>query len=224
MYAAAGSILSLSAFPKPGYVFAGWQLGTGAPDAFVSNVTVTGPLSVLPRFEPAKQVTLVTSPPGLHVLADRQPLLTADHHGLGARHQARDRRHHATGRSGRANLGCLIPGARRRTEFALHRRSHQRSETLTAKFVPGARVAFRHQSGGLKLKIDGRSNCRPIHFIWGRVAFRPMTSTRDGRQTDSAGRRYVFIAVERGSPDAAVISIPQDAAEAGLRWSPISKR
>ncbi|MDP2997967.1 MAG: hypothetical protein Q8N47_10800, partial [Bryobacterales bacterium] len=35
MYVAPNTVLTLAAFPKPGYVFAGWQHGAGSSDAFL---------------------------------------------------------------------------------------------------------------------------------------------------------------------------------------------
>jgi uncharacterized protein (TIGR03437 family) len=215
LYAPLNSELSLAAFPKPGYVFAGWQLGAGSSDAFVSSVMVTGPMSIQPRFEPAKQITFLTSPPELHVLADRQTLLTPVtlDWGQGTRHVigAPSSQDDANGRLW--VFDSWAHGGGQNTLYTVDRTNVR--ETLTAKFVPGVRVSFLTNPPGLKLKIEGRSNWPAYTFVWGAGTTHEI-SAMDG-QTDAAGRRYVFKSWSHGGAETQQYAVAAFTAEAGLR-------
>lgn len=215
LYAAPNSALTLAAFPNPGYVFAGWQLGAGSSDAFVSSVIVTGPMSIQPRFEPAKQIAFLTSPPDLHVLADRQPLLTpvTVDWGQGTRHAigAPSPQDDITGRLW--VFDSWAHGGGQNTLYTVDRTNIR--ETLTAKFVPGVRVAFLTNPPGLKLKIEGRSNWPAYTFVWGSGTTHEI-SAMDG-QTDAAGRRYVFKNWTHGGAESQQYTVATVASESGAR-------
>jgi uncharacterized protein (TIGR03437 family) len=215
VYAAPNTVLTLAAFPKPGYVFVGWQLGAGSSDAFVNTVTVTGPMSIQPRFEPAKQVTFLTSPPDLRVLVDRQPVLTpvTMDFGQGTRHVlgAPSPQDDMTG--GLWVFDSWAHGGGQNTLYVVERTNVR--ETLTAKFVPGVRVAFLTNPPGLKLKIEGRSNWPAYTFVWGAGTAHEI-SALDG-QTDAAGRRYVFKSWSHGGAETQQYTVPASAVEAGVR-------
>jgi len=215
MYVAPNTVLTLAAFPKPGYVFAGWQLGAGSSDAFLSSVTVTGPMSVQPRFEPAKAVTFLTSPPELQVLADRQPLSTPAtmDWGQGTRHVigAPSPQDDLWGRSW--VFDSWTHGGGQNSLYTVDRTNVR--ETLTAKFVPGARILLLTNPAGLKLNIDGRSNWLSYAFVWG-VGTTHAISALDP-QTDAAGRRYVFKGWSNGGAAAQQYTVPPEAAADGVR-------
>ncbi|MBI4876787.1 MAG: hypothetical protein HY822_19290 [Acidobacteria bacterium] len=217
LYLSPGSAITLAAFPKPGFVFAGWQLGTGMSDAFVASFILTGPASVQPRFEPAKQVTLLTSPPGLHVLADRQPLLTPvtvdwgqdTRHVLGAPSPQDDS-------SGRAWVfDSWEHGGGQNSLYTVDRTNVAAS--LTARFVAGAQAAFTTAPAGLRLKIDGRNNWPSYTFVWGAGTAHEISAP--GEQTDAAGRRWVFKGWSNGGPATQQLTVPQDAS--GIRLNAV---
>ncbi|MDP2996096.1 MAG: hypothetical protein Q8N47_01330, partial [Bryobacterales bacterium] len=215
MYVTPNTVLTLAAFPKPGYVFAGWQLGAGSSDAFLSSVTVTGPMSVQPRFEPAKAVTFLTSPPDLQVLADRQPLMTpvTVDWGQGTRHVigAPSPQDDLTGHPW--VFDSWTHGGGQNSLYTVDKTNVR--ETLTATFVPGARIYLVTNPAGLKLSIDGRANLLSYAFIWG-VGTTHAISALDG-QTDAAGRRYVFKSWSNGGAAVQQYTVPKEAAADGLR-------
>ena len=88
-------------------------------------------------------------------------------------------------------------------------------ETLTAKFVPGARILLLTNPAGLKLNIDGRSNWLSYAFVWG-VGTTHAISALDP-QTDAAGRRYVFKGWSNGGAAAQQYTVPPEAAADGVR-------
>lgn len=215
IYVALNSVLTLAAMPSPGFVFAGWNFGAGYSDTFVSSVTVTGPMGVQPRFEPAKRVTFLTEPPELKVLADREPLLTpvTVDWGQGTRHVigAPSPQSDLQGRNW--VFDSWAHGGGQNSLYTVDRTNVR--ETLTAKFIPGAPVALLTNPAGLKLKIDGRSNWPAYNFIWG-VGTTHEIAAIDG-QTDAAGRRYVFKGWSHGGAATQQFTLPQDSAPDGVR-------
>ena len=69
-----GTSVTISAEPNPSYVFIGWsQDGGTLPPLyqFVANAPVT----IYPVFAVARQIQVTSSPPGLQLLADREPVV-----------------------------------------------------------------------------------------------------------------------------------------------------
>ena len=72
VYFPAGSTVTLTPVPNPGYAFAGWQAGANQSiSGQVNTVTMNAPVIVIPAFTPASSVSIVTSPPELRLLIDR---------------------------------------------------------------------------------------------------------------------------------------------------------
>jgi hypothetical protein len=59
----------LNAFPYPGWVFYGWQIGNNPPN-YLTSITIAGPTNILAMFSIAKRVNFITDPPGLQILVD----------------------------------------------------------------------------------------------------------------------------------------------------------
>ena len=66
----------LLAFPYPGWAFRGWGINNAAANAYVPTLVVQAPVNLTPYFEPAKRVSFLTEPIGLHVLVDRGEIPT----------------------------------------------------------------------------------------------------------------------------------------------------
>jgi uncharacterized protein (TIGR03437 family) len=72
---------TLNAFPYPGFVFDGWSMNGGPPSAYLSVVDIEAPVTLYPRFEPAKRVRFITSPSsGMNVLVDHTTIPTAPYY------------------------------------------------------------------------------------------------------------------------------------------------
>ncbi len=76
LYYPAGSTLQLNAFPYPGFVFMGWSSNLGPTSGYLRTYVLTGPVTLVPLFQPAKRVRFETAPLGLQVLVDRTPAPT----------------------------------------------------------------------------------------------------------------------------------------------------
>ncbi|HLX42953.1 MAG TPA: hypothetical protein VKR43_05940 [Bryobacteraceae bacterium] len=59
----------LNAFPYPGWVFYGFAINGLAP-AYLTNINITTPITIIPQFSIAKRVDFLTNPLGLQVLVD----------------------------------------------------------------------------------------------------------------------------------------------------------
>ncbi len=198
----------LLATPYDGFAFTGWFTGV-SPAPFVSSYRVTGPAVIIPRFEPAKRVRIVTEPPELRVLVDRNEATTSDPqqyasmcgvpgvfdfaegstHVLGAPSPQ-------LGRDGKEYIfDSWSSGGGQNT---LYRADNANiPETLTAKFIPGIRISFLLPSG-LKLLVDGRDSWPSYNFIWG--VGTKHTVTAPAEQTDQNGRKWVFKGWSNGGP------------------------
>jgi hypothetical protein len=112
IYLDAGSLVTLKADPAPGWVFLGWSppLASSGKNAFLASFTLNNPVQLFPIFAPAHHITIVTSPPGFQILADRttlpRPLRSNGAMGLSTPLAWSSRRWTAL-----AGPGCSHPGA-----------------------------------------------------------------------------------------------------------------
>ncbi|MFN3325501.1 MAG: InlB B-repeat-containing protein [Bryobacteraceae bacterium] len=202
----APGVLRLNAIPKNGFVFAGWSINGGPPNAYMREYVVGGASKLTAHFAPGKRIQFRTSPPGLQVIIDRAPVLTPEpddpcvnnrphdlcmgdfdwlpgaKHVLSAPHSQLDR----TG-----NLWVFDKwsiGGGQNTVYEVPQ--VYTTEAITAHFVPGVRVTFGTSPSGLKLEIDGRDNWPGLNFEWGLGSHH--TAVAPLEQRDSKGRKYVF--------------------------------
>lgn len=209
VYVSAGSNVSLRATPSAGYVFAGWLPAQAtASQAFVISLPVTEPLFLTARFQPARRIRIESSPPGLQVAPDRLPMNSPalldwgwdTTHTLGVISPQNDRQggvwvFQSWSDGGGATHAFTVPSGE----------GNSTPLTLTAKFVPAARVTFLTSPPGLKLTIDGRQNWLGYNFSWG--AGETHAFEAPARQTDAQGRAYVFRAWSNDGPAAQQLSI-----------------
>jgi uncharacterized protein (TIGR03437 family) len=190
LWVAPGSVLKLQAMPAKGYAFIRWELGLTSDTSFLTTVTVNGPMTLPVRFEPAKEIVLRTEPPGLKVLADRQPLQTPVtlYWAYGSKH----------------TLGSVSPQTNTTASdwmfdswdngaddnFVHTVGTGTTPETFTARYVRGARASFLTSPRGLKLNIDGRDNWPAYNFLWGIGSKHTIAAPLE--QIDAKGRRYTF--------------------------------
>jgi hypothetical protein len=70
-------LLTLNAFPFPGYGFVGFEYGGNPPDPYLYQYNVTQPgTAIVAVFSPAKRVSFRTNPLGLQVIVDHTTITT----------------------------------------------------------------------------------------------------------------------------------------------------
>jgi uncharacterized protein (TIGR03437 family) len=79
---------------------------------------------------------------------------------------------------------------------------------ITANFVPGIPATFLTTPGGLKLEVDGRQNWPGYNFIWG--AGEQHRVSAPATQTDSRGRKYVFVGWSNDGTAEQFVTVPND--------------
>ncbi len=220
-YAASGEVwipadseVLLQAYPPEGFVFDGWQADLGGSQAFESQFRMNRPIVLYARFAPAVRVTLRTEPPELELLADRTRVrapITLDW-GEGSRHTLAPVSPQADqwGRwwvfdswsNGQPAQHVYIPG------------KANVPESLTARFVRGAQVSLLTDPPGMNLAVDGRDNWPSLNFIWGVGTAHQISAPAE---QEFRGRRWTFAGWSNGGPAVQQITVPEEAAEQGLR-------
>jgi uncharacterized protein (TIGR03437 family) len=203
----AGSVVTLTAVPNPGYIFQGWSPGLSQVIQGTSNtVTMNSPVVVHPIFQVVRQVNLATIPAGLQLYADRS-LVTAPTvlewgrettHTLGVVSPQRD----ATGNwwafSSWSDGGALT--------HAYTVADITTPDTVTATFVPAGVTDLHTSPAGLKLKIDGRDDWLNYNFTWG--VGETHTFEAPAQQTDSQGRLWAFASWSNGGTRVQTFAVP----------------
>ncbi|MGI8742998.1 MAG: InlB B-repeat-containing protein [Bryobacteraceae bacterium] len=219
LYFPANSTLQLNAFPFPGFVFSGWSSNLGSSNAYLTNYVLKGPVTIAPRFEPAKRVRFETSPIGLQALVDRTPTPTLSsldpstpcphNEGLPVTVPSTVAalcRGDFDFAPGSAHLvGALTPQYDRtgnlwvfdswgsgQGQNAIYTADFNTAsaDTVLIKFVPGVQASFVTSPTGLKLNIDGRSNWPAYNFVWGSGTSHQVSALAE--QFDSQGRKFTF--------------------------------
>ena len=242
LYFPAGSVLTLNAYPYPGFVFLGWQ-GLGSND-FLTSYTLAGPLTLAPRFSPGKRVRFETNPLGLQVLVDRTPTPTLSsedpstpcphNEGLpvtvlstvtalcrGDFDFAPGSVHLIGANSPQTDLygkAWLFDSWRNGNgQNAPYNTDFQTSspDKVIVGFVPGAQASFLTNPGGLKVSVDGRSNWPVFNFVWGFGTLHQVSAA--AQQVDGAGRKYTFRNWSNGGPATQTVTMDQAAVDSGFR-------
>ena len=227
VYVGAGSSAVLTAFPKPGYVFLGWQPGLNQTIVGSQNtVAMTSPVTVYPKFQVARKVNLATDPPGLQVLADRTQVFTPTTmewavesvHTVGGYSPQVDRfgkwwSFQSWSDGGELNHAFKVP-------------TSSLPATLTATYVPAAGVSILTLPVGLKIKVDGQYNAlNPYYFQWGVGETHHLDAPL--QQTDDQGRVWQFASWSNGGKATQDIVVPAESENNGLRvtatYTPLTK-
>jgi uncharacterized protein (TIGR03437 family) len=241
VFQAAGSLITLNAYPYPGYVFTGWAFNSGAPTAFLTQFTLNGPTSITPFFEQGELVSFLTSPLGLQLLIDHTPVSTRtidDIPGcpvgesqpepvptgfppvcLGDFYFAPGSVHYLSGvtpQRGRTGNWWVFSGwSNGLGQDALYQVSNNVSTPaiLTGEYVAGAQVAFLTSPGGLQLTLDGQSNLPSYNFIWGLGTTHQVSAA--ATQTGANGRVYTFLNWSNGGSATQAYTVTQTAVSSG---------
>ncbi len=218
IYAGVGSTATLLAVPNSGFVFTGWEPGPGQSiQGSVNTVTMNGPVTVYPRFQVARRITLNSVPDELVLLADRAQVPSGttlewawdSTHSVGALSPQQDHYGVWWVLSSWSDGGALT--------HAYKVGPSNMPGSLTATFVRGAAVAFNTSPPGLKLSIDGRENWTSYGFLWGVGETHQVQAP--ARQTDGQGRIWTFSSWSNGGDAAQEINVPSTAADSGMRFT-----
>jgi uncharacterized protein (TIGR03437 family) len=243
VFVPANTPLTLNAFPYPGFVFLGWALNSGSPNAYLTSTLVRSPMTIAPQFSPGKRVHFLTNPLGLNVMVDHASSPTrssSDVSGpcpfneaqpvfpqtgfppvcFGDFDFAPNSTHVISGVSPQldkvGNYWVFSKWSNGAGANALYTVDSNTSttDTLTATFVPGARVGFLTSPSGLKLNIDGRENWPGYNFIWGLGETHTVTAA--GTQSDTKGRKYTFKSWSNSGNPSQTVTVDQSAVTDGL--------
>lgn len=223
---------SLNAFPYPGYVFLGWKADVSPPNGFLRTFEVTGPLTLVPRFSPAKRVNFRTDPPGLAVSVDGMAIRTTDIEPCepnnvlppGAPLTSKPM---CTGEfdfapNSRHVIGAPSPQVDRwgRTWVFLgfSNGMGQNAEYITSaniwpednllgRFVRGTRVSLTTKPPGLSLSVNGEARTVQNHVY---APGTRHTVEAPAEQVDARGRRYRFKGWSNGGPASQEFVVPDN--------------
>ena len=219
IYIGAGGTATLQAIPNPGWVFIGWQVGAGNTGQVITGlqnvVTMNAPISVYPKFQPARPINFATVPANLLVLADRTTIstpVTLDWgfdtvHSVGPVSPQQDKQGKwwsfaSWSDGGAANHAYTVAEL-------------NAPDTLTATYVPSAMVSLMTQPIGLTLKIDGRDNLlQPYNMPWGVNEVHHIEAPL--QQTDSQGKVWAFSSWSNGAPAVQDFTVPANADTTGV--------
>jgi uncharacterized protein (TIGR03437 family) len=241
LFEPAGTLLTLNAYPYPGFVFTGWALGSAAPTPFLTQVTVNEPISISPLFEPGKLVSFLTSPLGMNLLIDHTPVPTRTVNDLplcpnnetqpvvvetgfpavcfGDFYFAPGSTHFVSGvtpqRDETGKWWVFSGWANGAAATSLYQVDNNvsASAVMTGNFVAGAQVAFLTSPGGLPLTVDGRT--RPSYdFIWGMGTSHTVSAA--ATQTGTNGRQYTFMNWSNGGSASQTVTVGQTTVTNGM--------
>ena len=198
--------VELQAFPNSGFAFVDWIAGNSTLLPPSTSFDLTGPTIVAPHFTVAKRVRVMTDPPELKVLVDRQEIRTIDdpknYPGLCPMPGFFDFRPdsvHVFGalspqmndsNGGTPGVWIFDRWSNGGEQNMVYRATDTSVvDTLVAKFVRGIQVNF-SVPRGLKLLIDGRDNWPVNAFVW--AAGSKHVITAPSEQFDENGRKYIF--------------------------------
>ncbi len=240
LYLPAG-VVSLNAFPYPGYVFEGWTSNIGVLDSYLRQFVLQAPITLAARFSPAKRVRFLTVPANFQVLIDRTPTPTSStvpcvtealqppfitggpfsgqsplclgefDFATGSQHILSAPSPQSDGTGKLFVFDSWSIGGGQNTIYTA--KTTNIPETITATFVPGARVSFLTTPTVLKLKVDGRDNWPSLNFVW--AIGSKYTVSAPAEQFDAAGRKYVFKGWSNGGAATQEVLVDASAATNG---------
>ena len=222
---------TLSVFPFPGYLFLGWKADQNGPEGFLRAMTITGPLTLVARFTPAKRVNFRTDPPGLQVRVDRTDVRTTDIEPCepnnllpvpapkGILPMCTGEFDFAPGSShilgapspqvdkiGKTWLFTGFSNGMQQNSIYVTSQAILPSETLVASFQRGISTSVTSKPSGLKLSIDGRDNWPENYFVF--LPGSKHTVSAAAQQADARGRKYVFKRWSNGGTQSQEVTVP----------------
>lgn len=215
----ARSTVTVAAEPGLGYVFTGWRQGGGTLPPLYTFV-VNAPTQIYPGFAVARQVQLTSSPAGLQLLADRQPVIAPitlewgwnTGHQLSALSPQRD------------NHGLLwmlqswSDGGNLNHTYQVQALSTP--DMVEAQFARAVEISLVSQPVGLALTLDGANAVTPKNFYAAPGEVHNLTAP--AHLLDASGAPWVFQSWSNGSV-APTQSVPVtlDQADSGIRLTAV---
>ena len=221
--------LTGQAIPFEGYVFRGWSMDVGPvnPASFAA-ITITGPMVLHPRFEPAKRVRVYTNPYELRLRIDNTEVFTIDPAHFPPVYPMPGYFDMATG--SQHIFGAVSPqidlsgrswvferwsnGGGQNMVMRVDDQTNVPLE-LTANFVRGVPVQIVTEPAGLKVNVEGRDNWPSFNFTWGvGISY---TASAPAEQRDMRGRKYVFESWSNGASGTQTIVPKESEIGTGVR-------
>jgi uncharacterized protein (TIGR03437 family) len=240
LFQAANTVVTLNAYPYPGYVFTGWALNSAAPTPFLTQFTLNEPIDISPLFEAGTLVSFLTSPLGMQLLIDHTPVPTRTVSDVpacpfnetqqlpvslgfpgvcyGDFYFAPGSTHFISGvtpQKDQTGHWWVFSGWSNGSgqDALLTMPNNNTPEVLTGDYVPGASVAFLTSPGGLQLTVDGQSNWPSYDFIWGMGTAHTVSAA--ATQTGANGRQYTFQSWSNGGSASQSYTVNQAAVSGG---------
>jgi uncharacterized protein (TIGR03437 family) len=221
--------MTLQAIPFDGFVFRGWTFDASPMSAAqATTIDVRGPMTINPRFEPAKRIRLYSNPRGLRLRADTTEFVSIDPEHFvitypipGYFDWLGGSRHVLAGVSPQVDIDNRTwvfkdwsNGGGQDMPITIDNQTNVPLE-LTANFVRGVHASFLTQPLGLKLNIEGRENWPTTNFVWG-VGMK-YGVTAPAEQVDSKGRKFLFKGWSNGGTAAQEITPTEAQITPGIR-------
>jgi uncharacterized protein (TIGR03437 family) len=216
LFEPANSVVTINAYPYPGYVFTGWSINTTS-NAFLTQFTLNSPVNITPGFEPGKKLSFQSSPPGLNLFIDDTTVPTrtindapacpndevqAEVVPLGFPSICFGDFYFAPGST--HTIGAVSPQrdpvgnwwvfsewSNGQGQNATYQAPNNTTPAiLTADYTAGAEVSFVTSPGGLQLTVDGQSNLLAYNFVWGLGSTHQVSAAAN--QIGPNGRAYSF--------------------------------
>jgi uncharacterized protein (TIGR03437 family) len=240
LFEPANSVITLNAYPYPGYVFLGWSLSSGTPNAFLTQFTLNEPYVITPQFEPGKLVSFLTAPLGLNLLIDHTPVPTRTINDVpacpsdetqvqvaplgfpgvcdGDFYFAPGSTHSISGvtpqRDKFGKWWVFSGWSNGSGQDALYQVANNTTPVVvTGNYLAGAQVALLTSPGGMQLTVDGQT-WPSYDFIWGLGTTHTVSAATT--QTGANGRVYTFQNWSNGGSPAQSYTVDQTAVNSGF--------
>jgi uncharacterized protein (TIGR03437 family) len=186
-----GTTEALFPVANPGWIFAGWQLGSTTVSTFQPyTATVNGPTTVTAVFTTAKPISLVTNPANLSFYADGVLLNTPAtlQWGLGTSHVISGLNVTQDNTGKRWVFASWNDGGAQTHSYVVG--NTLAPETITATYAAAAYPIFISSPPNLDFVVDGQVLPPPYSYIWGVGSTHTITATTP--QKDAQGNTWVF--------------------------------
>ena len=190
-WAAAGASQALQAYSNPGWLFAGWQVGSNpVVTSAIDTIAVNAPMTITALFIPSKTITFTTNPPNMFFYADGE-LITTPYNmqwGLGTAHTLTVTALQNDSANKLWVFGSWSDGGAASHTYTVGAGSNP--ETITETFAPAASSLLYTSPPFLSLVVDGQVLPPPYSFLWGVGSTH--TVAAPASQTDAQGNTWKF--------------------------------